>query len=167
LLPILLSENARVGLAGQGDALGRRASLLAASGVQPALLASDAGDEALRGLALVFIAGLDEEDARPLALRARAAGALVNVEDVTELCDFHVPAIVRRGDLTLTASTGGKVPGLARRFREWLETQVGPEWDERTAMLSTARLAWRAEGHQPTEVSRLTRERIAQEGWLS
>ena len=167
MLPILLSENARVGLAGQGDALGRRASLLMGSGVQPVLLASDAAGEALQGLALVFIAGLPDDAARPLAVRARAAGALVNVEDLTELCDFHVPAIVRRGDLTLTASTGGKVPGLARRFREWLETQVGPEWEDRVATLSAARLAWRAQGHQPTDVSRLTRERIAQEGWLS
>ena len=166
MLPISLTENARVGLAGQGDALGRRASLLIGSGVNPVLLASDAEDGALEGLALVFIAGLDGEAARRLAVRARRAGALVNVEDVTELCDFHVPAIVRRGDLTLTVSTAGKAPGLSRRFREWLETQVGPEWEDRVASLNAARLAWRAEGHEPNDVSRLTRERIAQEGWL-
>jgi len=167
LLPILLSQNASVGLAGQGDALGRRASLLLASGISPLLLANDADERVLSGLALVFIAGLEEHTARALALRARAAGALVNVEDVTELCDFHVPAIVRRGDLTLTVSTGGKVPGLARRFREWLESQIGHEWEDRIAALSAARTEWRAAGHGPGEVSRLTRERVAHEGWLS
>jgi len=167
LLPIVLSQNAPVGLAGQGDALGRRASLLLASGISPLLLASDADGAALGGLALVFIAGLEEDKARALALRARAAGALVNVEDVTELCDFHVPAIVRRGDLTLTVSTGGKVPGLARHFREWLESRVGPEWEDRIAALSAARTEWRAAGRAPGEVSRLTRERVVQEGWLS
>lgn len=166
MLPILLTESVRVGLAGQGDALGRRASLLIGSGINPILLASNPEDSALEGLGLVFIAGLEEDAARTLAVRARDAGALVNVEDVVDLCDFHVPAIVRRGDLTLTVSTGGKVPGLARRFREWLEAKVSPEWEDRVAALNEARLAWRAEGRAPNDVSRLTREHIAREGWL-
>jgi precorrin-2 dehydrogenase/sirohydrochlorin ferrochelatase len=166
LLPILVSEKARIGLAGQGDALGRRASLLVAAGVSPVLLTSDADEAALTGLKLVFVAGLAEEAARELTVRARAAGALVNVEDVTELCDFHVPAIVRRGDLTLTVSTGGKVPGLARRIREWLEDRVGPEWEQRVGALSAARGRWRDEGLEPSEVSKRTRDLIAQQGWL-
>ncbi len=57
-----------------------------------------------------------------LAQLARDAGVLVNVEDVPDLCDFHVPAAVRRGDLLLTVSTGGRAPGLSRILREWLET---------------------------------------------
>src|ERR1700760_993665 len=76
-------------------------------------------------------AGLPEGEARLLATRARAQGVLVNVEDVLPLCDFHVPAVVRRGDLLLTASTGGQVPGLARALRERLAAQFGPEWTGR------------------------------------
>lgn len=167
MLPILLSDTAKIGLAGQGDALGRRANLLVAAGISPILLASDAASEALAGLKLVFIAGLPDMAARELAIRARAAGALVNVEDEIELCDFHVPAIVRRGDLTLTASTAGKVPGLARRIREWLESQIGPEWEQRVRALSAARSKWRADGLEQAEVSRRTREAVAQQGWLS
>jgi precorrin-2 dehydrogenase/sirohydrochlorin ferrochelatase len=167
VLPIVVSETTRVGLAGQGDALGRRASLLVGAGISPVLLPRDADDDALAGLRLVFVAGLEEGASRELAVRARAQGALVNVEDVTELCDFHVPAIVRRGDLTMAVSTAGKVPGLARRLREWLSDRIGPEWEQRLASLSQARTAWRADGLGSTEVSERTRRLIEQEGWLA
>lgn len=167
MLPIVLSESTRVGLAGQGDALGRRASLLVEAGISPVLLSRDADEAALSGLRMVFVAGLDEDAARQLAVRARAAGALVNVEDVTELCDFHVPAIVRRGDLTVTVSTGGRVPGLARHMREWLAGRIGPEWEQRLDRLSVARQDWRSDGLGPTEVSKRTRDLIDENGWLA
>ena len=166
MLPILLTKTTRIGLAGRGDGLGRRAALLVEAGVNPVLLAVDAEDDELAGLRLLFVAGLPEADARPLAARARSKGVLVNVEDVPDLCDFHVPAIVRRGDLVLSVSTGGRVPGLARRLRESLERQFGPEWSGRLDELSDARESWRAEGLAPQDVSRRTRERIAERGWL-
>jgi precorrin-2 dehydrogenase/sirohydrochlorin ferrochelatase len=165
LLPILVSETAKVGLIGQGDALGRRAALLVEAGVKPVLLANDAEDAELAGLRLLFVAGLADEVALPLAARARALGVLVNVEDVPSACDFHVPAIVRRGDMVLTASTGGRAPGLARHLREILERQFGPEWSGRLDDISDARAHWRADGLPPHEVSRLTRELIAEKGW--
>jgi precorrin-2 dehydrogenase/sirohydrochlorin ferrochelatase len=139
---------------------------LVAAGINPVLLSNDADSAAMAGLRLVFVAGLDEAESRGLALRARAAGALVNVEDMTELCDFHVPAIVRRGDLTLTVSTSGRVPGLARRLREWLADRIGPEWEQRVGSLSEARTEWRTDGLAPSEVSKRTRDLIEQEGWL-
>jgi len=46
---------------------------------------------ALDGLSLLYIAGLDADEAAALARRARSAGVLVNVEDVPELCDFPCP----------------------------------------------------------------------------
>ncbi len=92
---------------------------------------------------------------------------LVNVEDVLPLCDFHVPAIVRRGELLLTASTGGAVPGLARRLREWLAEEFGPEWTERLKELGRGPrpLAF-GQGLSPHEVSRKVRDLIARKGWL-
>src|SRR5579871_6206317 len=113
LLPIVLvREIVEVGLAGRGDGRARRAALLAAAGMEPVTV-DPVGR--LPPVSVLFIAGLDSEVAMALAGRARAAGILVNVEDFPELCDFHVPAIVRRGELLLTASTGGRAPGLARR----------------------------------------------------
>src|ERR1700744_3336257 len=128
MLPLVLNPHAvKAGLAGQGEALARRAALLAEAGVEARLLSADASDAVLEPLQLLFVAGLAEGEARHLAGRARSLGVLVNVEDVLPLCDFHVPAIVRRGDLLLTASTGGAAPGLARALREWLAENFGSE----------------------------------------
>ena len=166
MLPITLSAATRVGLSGEGDALGRRAALLVEAGLRAELLPSDVDDAQLAGLKILFVAGLDELQTLSLASRARALGVLVNVEDEPDLCDFHVPAIVRRGDLVLTVSTGGRAPGLARRLREWLEQQFGQEWQGRLRTLSEARSTWRADGITPTEVSRRTNQLIAEQGWL-
>ena len=167
MLPLVLNPvNLKAGLAGQGSERDRRAALLADAGVEARLLPQDVSDEVLGGLQLLFVAGLPEGEARELATRARALGVLVNVEDVLPLCDFHVPAIVRRGDLLVTVSTGGQVPGLSRRLRESLAQQFGPEWTVRLKELGLARARWRAQGLSPKEVSHHVRELISRMGWL-
>jgi len=164
LLPIVLSDEfAAVGLAGSGDGHARRAVLLAEAGMSPVPVAPDGP---LPKIGVLFVAGLDRPAAMALAAKARAGGILVNVEDVPELCDFHVPAIVRRGDLVLTASTGGQAPGLARRLREWLEGRFGPEWKLHMEEVSAARAGWRADGLPADEVSRRTRALVTEKGWL-
>jgi precorrin-2 dehydrogenase/sirohydrochlorin ferrochelatase len=167
MLPLVLnSVNLKVGLAGQGVERDRRAALLAEAGVEARLLPETVPDDVLASLRVLFVAGLPEGEARDLATRARTQGVLVNVEDVLPLCDFHVPAIVRRGDLLLTVSTGGQVPGLARVLRECLADQFGPEWTVRLKELGLARARWRSEGLTPREVSHNVRELIARMGWL-
>jgi precorrin-2 dehydrogenase/sirohydrochlorin ferrochelatase len=115
----------------------------------------------------VFIAGLQEDQARPLYEAAHEAGALVNTEDMRALCDFHMPAVVRRGDLLLTASTGGKSPGLARQLRKMLEQQFGPEWESILEDVATARQSWLDEGLSFSEVAKRTETYIEQNGWLA
>jgi precorrin-2 dehydrogenase/sirohydrochlorin ferrochelatase len=167
MLPLVLSPlKLKAGLVGRGEALARRASLLAEAGVEARLLSPDVSDEVLAPLQLLFVAGLEEGEARLLASRARAFGVLVNVEDVLSLCDFHVPAIVRQGDLLLTASTGGTVPGLARALREHLGESFGPEWRGRLADLSKERARFRGQGLSPGDVSRKVRELVTEKGWL-
>ena len=168
MLPIAINPRmVRIGLAGAGEGLARRAALLAESGADAVSVAAESSDAALHCLSVLFIAGLERPIAAELARRARWGGVLVNVEDAPELCDFHVPAIIRRGDLILTASTGGRAPGLARRLREWLQRRFGPEWDEHLEILGAARGGWRADGLPPDEVSRRTRALIDNGGWLS
>ena len=167
MLPLVLNPvNLRAGLAGRGAERDRRAALLADAGVEARLLPDSVSDEILAPLQVLFVAGLPEGEARELALRARALGVLVNVEDVLPLCDFHVPAVVRRGDLLLTVSTGGQVPGLARALRESLAEQFGPEWTDRLKNLGMARAKWRSEGFSPREVSQHVRDMISRMGWL-
>nr|WP_243850721.1 NAD(P)-dependent oxidoreductase [Rhizomicrobium electricum] len=156
-------ETARIGLIGEGEALERRRALLAGAGITPipVLPEGDLGD-----LRILFVAGLPTDLSEVLAARARRAGILVNVEDVPSLCDFHVPAIVRRGDLLFSVSTRGRAPGLARRLREWLEERFGPEWEVFSAELGEARTRWRGEGASAADISVRTRKIIEEKGWL-
>jgi len=161
---ILIPDSAKIGLAGEGEAFERRRALLAGAGVTPVATRPDTD---LSGLTILFIAGLDPERSVALAERARRSGILVNVEDIPSQCDFHVPAILRRGDLLFSVSTRGRAPGLARRVREWLERHFGPEWDARSVELGNARERWRGEGVPADEISGRTRKIIEEKGWLS
>ncbi len=79
--------------------------------------------------AFVCVASSSDPDERDrIAAAARSRGVLVNVMDDVPNCDFAAPAVVRRGDLVLAISTGGRSPALARRLRERLEDRFGPEW---------------------------------------
>jgi precorrin-2 dehydrogenase / sirohydrochlorin ferrochelatase len=57
------------------------------------------------------------------------AGILVNVVDNPRLCTFTVPAVVRRGPLSITVSTDGKAPFLAGGLRVILNEFFGPHWE--------------------------------------
>lgn len=120
----------------------------------------------LEGASAVLIGGLPPDETTKIAAYARAAGALVNAEDRPELCDFHVPAIVRRGDLLLTVSTGGTAPGLAQTIKTHLQGMFGPEWSQHLRRLAVLRTEWRAEGIPKAEITRRTSELIEREGWL-
>jgi precorrin-2 dehydrogenase/sirohydrochlorin ferrochelatase len=64
---------------------------------------------------------------------------LANLVDDVEHCDFAAPAIVRRGELQIAVSTGGRTPALASRLRRLLEERFGPEWEELSALLGEVR----------------------------
>jgi len=48
-------------------------------------------------------------------------GVLCNVVDVSELCDFYVPALVSRGSLQIAIGTDGQSPAYAGYVRRKLE----------------------------------------------
>ncbi len=74
-----------------------------------------------------------------IAREARARGVLANVMDDVPNCDFAAPAVVRRGDLVIAISTGGRSPALARRLREELSERYGPEWADVLEVLRRVR----------------------------
>jgi precorrin-2 dehydrogenase len=158
LLPIVLDgRRIRVAVAGRGDGLERRLALLGKAGIRSPEVISGASAAELSGIAVLFVAGFDEVQSTKMAEAARLAGALVNVEDMPALCDFHVPAQLRRDDLLVTVSTSGRSPGLSRILRERLESVFGPEWGGILESVATARQEWREQGLTPDEVSRRTR----------
>jgi precorrin-2 dehydrogenase/sirohydrochlorin ferrochelatase len=166
LLPVVFNEIAvKVGLAGAGEALERRRTALTEAGVVPVEIPVHGAP--LAGFRLLYIAGASRSDAAALAKRAHEAGIFVNAEDMPELCDFHAPATVRRGDLLLTISTGGRAPGLAKLIREWLSARLGSEWSRQLDTVSARRSKWREEGLAPQEVSQRLRNFVAERNWLS
>lgn len=82
--------------------------------------------EELDGAILVFLAIFDAPETLELARQARARGALVNVVDRPELCDFHTPALVDRGEVVIAVATGGAAPILARDLRAQIEQALPP-----------------------------------------
>lgn len=89
----------------------------------------------LDGVFLVFGATGDEETNRRIAKDAQKRNLMVNIVDAPGLCAFIVPAVLRRGDLTVSISTGGNSPALARSLREKMEEEYGPELKELTRFL--------------------------------
>lgn len=68
-----------------------------------------------------------------------ALGTLVNIVDKPEYCNFHVPAVVKRGDFQIAVSTGGKSPALAREIRKELEEQYNEVYGRLTERLGIIR----------------------------
>ena len=77
---------------------------------------------------LVIAATDDEETQKQVYEEAASKNLLLNVADVPQRCNFILPATVRRGDLTISVSTAGKSPALARKLRMELEKRFGPEY---------------------------------------
>ncbi len=118
--------------------------------------------------AVMFVSDIDDDIASGLRDEAKKCGALVHVQDRIPLCDFHLPARVRRGHLQVTISTDGKVAGLSRLLREYLETNVfGPEWAGRIDELASARLKWKAEGLSFGALGDAIRKYVSEKGWLN
>jgi precorrin-2 dehydrogenase len=122
--------------------------------------------EELRGAQLVFIADVPEPERSRLAATARAAGAILHVEDAPGLSDSHAPAVLRRGALTIAISTDGAAPGAAAEIKQFLAATIGPEWRERIERMRTLRQRWRLGGADHDAVRRLTAAQIGRYGWL-
>ncbi|MHC4166792.1 MAG: precorrin-2 dehydrogenase/sirohydrochlorin ferrochelatase family protein, partial [Planctomycetota bacterium] len=64
---------------------------------------------------------------------------LCNVVDVPELCDFFVPAVVKRGNLQIAIGTEGQCPAYAGHLRKKLDAIFTEKHGEFLAELETMR----------------------------
>jgi precorrin-2 dehydrogenase/sirohydrochlorin ferrochelatase len=94
-------------------------SFVAAGGVRAERRQFDPAD--LDGALLAFAATDRRDVNRAVAEAAQARGVLVNVVDDPSDSDFSNPGLVRRRDITLAVSTGGRSPAFARFLREQLQ----------------------------------------------
>lgn len=103
-----------------------------------------AGD--LEGAFLAIAATGDSKANRQIAQEAGERNVLLNVVDVTHLCTFIAPSVVRRGEVTVATTTGGASPALARKFREELSRSRLLEYADLAPLLAEARAELRRWG---------------------
>ena len=80
--------------------------------------------------AFLVFAATNDEGVNQFVRSVAKDHQLVMVADDPEDSDFHVPAQVQRGRLSITVSTGGASPILAGKIREQLEQQFDEQYSE-------------------------------------
>ncbi|MBX3502273.1 MAG: siroheme synthase CysG [Alphaproteobacteria bacterium] len=122
---------------GGGEAALRKAAVLESLGAR---VVHRATADDLDDVALVVVAGADEDAARRAFELCRARGVPVNAVDRPRYCTVTWPAIVDRDPITIAIGTAGAAPTLARLLRARIERAVPAQ------MAALARLAesWRA-----------------------
>lgn len=165
-------------LVGNGQKTVRRLGLLEECGAQNIRVFSDQPSASLQKLAgarlvgrlpevsdlagsrVMMVVDIAEEKAIMLAERARAQGLLVNVEDKKPYCDFHFPSFLKRGDLLVAVSSGGKSPTLSRTVKQWLAGLLDKGWADRLETLAAQRQLWQQQGRGYDEIKELS------EAWI-
>ena len=98
----------------------------------------------LSGYELVFAATGDADVNAAVSEEGRRLGVWVNAADDPTHCDFILPSVLRRGQLTVAVSSGGGSPALARTIREELEMHLSQEYEQLATLAAEAR----AEAHK-------------------
>jgi precorrin-2 dehydrogenase len=94
----------------------------------------------LAGYDLVFVATDDAAVNAAVCRDARAQDVWVNSADDPDHCDFILPAVIRRGDLTVAISTGGASPAATRAIREELDDYFTPEYAQLVRVAAEVRI---------------------------
>jgi precorrin-2 dehydrogenase / sirohydrochlorin ferrochelatase len=114
----------RVVVVGDGKA---KAAALRAAGAD-VVIAAEYDPALLDGAWLVVVE--DVAQGERVHADASARQIFCNVEDVPRLCTFILPALHRRGPITLAVSTSGASPALAQWLRDRFAAQIGAEHEQ-------------------------------------
>jgi precorrin-2 dehydrogenase/sirohydrochlorin ferrochelatase len=158
--PIFLELSARrVVLIGGGAVAVRKADVLLKTGARLVVVADHVDDvltnlcnqygaelirskyakEYLAGAVLVVAATNDDKVNEQIYADCQRLGILCNVVDAPKLCDFFVPAVVKRGDLQIAIGTEGNCPAYAGHLRKKLETMFTEQHGQFLAELEQMR----------------------------
>lgn len=150
MLPIILApNNIKALVIGKGPATSRRLEMLKDAGVfNIKHFESPPAENEYDNINILYVADFDDEISAKIFAIAERKKLLINTEDKRAFCNFHAPAIIRRGDLLITASTAGKGPRLARRIKRILENLFGIEWKDNLEHLSRVREEYKKQGYK-------------------
>ena len=154
---------------GAGPVAARKVEGLAAAGAAVRVVAPSVSDALDRGavaelhvrpyepgdlddVRLVVTATGDAAVDATVAADATAAGIWVNAADQPADCSFILPAITRRGPLSIAVSTGGASPALARRLRDRAGALLTDDVVALAEQLATRRAEVRAAGGSTEDV---------------
>ena len=107
--------------------------------------------EDVKGMFLVFAATNNADLNQQIKDDALALKILCNVADAPDKSDFLIPSTVDRGDLILAVSTSGSSPALAKKIRQDLECQFGPEYSKMLQLMGNIRKRLLSSGHNPDD----------------
>ncbi len=101
----------------------------------------------LEGVFIAIVADTSDENINlAVSKEAKARNVPLNVSDIPRLCTWIAPAVARRGEVIIAASTGGASPALARKLRAELEgtSKINSgleimEWADLAPLLSEVR----------------------------
>jgi len=158
----LVVTGRRCVIVGGGSVAARKAAGLVDGGADVVVVAPDVSDK-MRALPvqlverayesgdltdawLAIAATNDPAVNRQVHADGRRARVWVNAADDPEACAFTLPAVLRRGPVTIAVSTGGHSPALAGWVRDQVAELLGPEIGRLAELLSEARDELQAAG---------------------
>jgi precorrin-2 dehydrogenase / sirohydrochlorin ferrochelatase len=89
--------------------------------------------------AFLVIAATNQPETNLSVKKAAAPHQLVSLVDNPEVSDFILPAVVNQGKLSITVSTSGASPILAKKIKQEIADQFGPEYKEYVDFLYSCR----------------------------
>ncbi len=104
----------------------------------------------LIGCELAFVATDDAALNATIYKDAREQKVWLNAADDPAHCDFILPAVLRRDNLTMAVSTGGASPAAARAIRDELGKYLTADFAQLVQIASEARRELRERSLQPS-----------------
>jgi precorrin-2 dehydrogenase/sirohydrochlorin ferrochelatase len=93
----------------------------------------------LDNVSVVFACTDDRDTNGTVREDAVKKGVLINVVDKPKECDFIVPSIIRKGDITIAISTSGVLPMASKKIRQAIEKTVTKDYVAYTRIIGTLR----------------------------